>query len=65
MTRNERGEELSPGLWLFRPGEKVTLPKGFGKVAAPEPAPGRGPLDSPAPPITRLIGRHKLTVGGG
>ena len=64
----DNAEELSPGLWLFRPGELVTPPKGYGSDQPPDPVPGNGPLDTPPPPPVRLIGRRKVEVndkGGG
>lgn len=66
VRRDEHGEELSPGLWLFRPGEKVpawSAPNG--NPAALGSAPGRGPLDSPPSLPIRLVGRRKIDLTGG
>lgn len=57
----ENGEELSSGLWLYRPGELVPpLPKSR-RIEFLGPPPGRGPLDSPPLP-RRQVGCRVIAV---
>ena len=63
MRTDKEGEELSPGLWLYRPGERVPSESSHAPAAPRKFEPGRHPLDSsPRPPI-RLVGRRKIELG--
>ena len=61
MTPEKGGEDISPGVWLFAPGEKV--PNDLKKVEPPEPV--HSPLDAPPAPPVRLVGRRRAEVGEG
>jgi len=62
MRYDKEGEELSPGLRLFRPGERVPLESSH---AATERRflPGHHPLDTPQPPPRRQVGRRIFEYG--
>ena len=61
MTPKKGGVELSSGVWLYAPTEKV--PDDFKKVEPPEPV--HSPLDAPPPPPVRQVGRRRIDMGGG
>jgi hypothetical protein len=55
---------------VYGPGETVPVPQvraASPRAGSPEARHGYSPLDSPPPPITRLIGRRRVEVvrGGG
>ncbi len=66
MRYDKHGEELSPGLQVFAPGE--ALPQPHVPAATPRSfQPGRHPLDT-APALRRQVGRRITAIndkGGG
>ena len=67
MRHDKEGEELSPGLWLYRPGERVP-PESSHAAAERRFLPGHHPLDEPPLPPRRQVGRKIIDIndkGGG
>ncbi len=61
MRYDKHGEELSPGLQVFAPGE--ALPQPHVPAATPRSfEPGQHPLDTPPRPPIRLVGRRKIEL---
>jgi len=57
----KEAREVSPGLQVFAPGERLPTPS---TPAAPRRfEPGRHPLDTPPRPPVRLVGRRKIELG--
>jgi hypothetical protein len=65
MRHDKEGEELSRGLWLFRPGERVVAESSHVPAAPRKHERGNGPLDDPFPPLRRQVGRRILQGGPG
>jgi hypothetical protein len=64
MRYDKEGEELSPGLWFYRPGERV--PPESSHAATPRSfEPGKHPLDDPPLPPRRQVGRRIIQGGPG
>jgi hypothetical protein len=56
----ENAKEVSSGLQVFAPGERLPTPS---TPAAPRSfEPGRHPLDDPPRPPIRLVGRRKIEL---
>jgi len=63
MRYDKEGEELSPGLWLYRPGERVPPESSHVPAAPRKHERGNGPLDDPPRPPRRQVGRRIIEYG--
>ena len=55
-----RYEQLSEGVRVYPPGERVFHERDPAKPL--KPGPGNGPLDTGPPPVTIISGRHRREV---